>query len=297
MNTETPDPITAEIDANGVARRSADQLADAIYHQRPEWSYSQVKLLTEEPELLYGRHIAKWADYQIEPGPKMLLGSATHDAVLRNIPLPIIPAEVLTANGQRRGKAWEAWSAAHADETWIKESEAAPARAMLASINNHRKARMLLDLPGESELALFWTHEYTGLRLRGKLDRLVDFGDGKAIIDLKCTADPSPEKFCWTCLDFRYHYQVAMYRDAVVNVIGCDPPPTFIFIVVGYDPPYRVCVYTAEEEMVSLGTIRVNEALLDLSQRLQHDDWDDAYHDRILPLSLPAKAIQQQRFS
>ena len=297
MDTNTLDPIDAELNRNGVAMRTADELPDHIYHHRPEWSYSQIKMLPDEPEMFYGRHVAKWPTYQLKPSPNMILGTAVHDALLLQNKLQIIPESVLSKSGSKAGVAWKEFEAEHAGEIWLKESEAAPARAMLESVQNHRKARMLLEMPGQSELALFWTHEYTGLRLRGKLDRLIDFGDGKAIIDLKCTNDPSPEKFCWTCLDFRYHYQVGMYRDGVENVIGCERPPTFIFVVVGYDPPYRVCVYTAEADMADLGTIRVNEALLDLSQRLKANDWNDAYHDRILPLSLPAKALQQQQFS
>jgi hypothetical protein len=284
----TADPIIDEVERNGFAVRSINQLADADYHYRPEWSVSQFKLLPEEPELFWGRHVAKLSDYQPAASPQMRLGTAVHESLLQNIPLRIIPDEVLSSNGSRAGNRWKEFAVEHEGEVWLKADEAAPIQRCIDSIRNNPKARALLELPGRVELAVFWRDELTGLPLRGRLDKLVEVGDG-LVLDLKTASDPTDYGFSFACLDHKYHLQAAAYLEAAEYATG-KTPEGFLFIVAQPTAPYVCQVYTCRREMLDLGFTRLRESLHDLKTRLDSGDWHRAGFGKVNLLDLPKKA-------
>lgn len=283
---ETFGTIDGEIEQNGFAVRTHDQLPEAEYHARPEWSKSQFALLPEEPELFWGRHIMHFPDWKLEETPQMRLGTAVHEAVLLQREVRVIPASVLTSNGQRRGKAWEEFQAEHAGETWLREAEAEPAKNAVDAVLKRKYARRLLEAPGESELSIFWIDELTGLRLRGRLDRRCHIGNG-IILDLKTSNDPTPYGFPWKCLDLKYDVQAATYMDGHDQIYG--PAESFVFIAVEVQPPYRCRIHEASEEFLSLGFSKFKESLIDLKDRLERDAWETTDAESVHTLRLPQK--------
>jgi hypothetical protein len=283
-----PDPITEEVDANGVAIRRINELSENAYRSRPEWSISQAKILPEEPELFWGRYIAKLADYQMKPSPAMNIGTAVHESLLQNIPLRVIPASVLSSSGAKQGNKWKEFAEEHKGEAWLKEDEAEPIKRCIDSVMNDRKARALLELPGDCELAIFRRDEWTGLRRRHRLDKLIRVGNG-IVLDLKTAADPTDYGFPFACLDHKYHVQAADYMEAAEAALG-GVPEAFIFIAVQPAAPYICQVYTSRPSMLELGYMRLRECLNDLKARLDTGDWYRAGHGNLQVLDLPKKA-------
>ena len=295
MSTDTftaADPLTADLESDGSAERRIDELSEEAYRARPEWSVSAFKMLAEpepQPELFWGRYIAKLPDFQMEPSPQMQKGTAIHDAILQGRDINVIPREVLSSNVARQGNTWKQFAKDHEGEVWLKEDEAAPMRNAIASVFANSHARKLLELEGQAEHALFWTDEYTGLRLRGRIDRICKVGNG-VVIDLKTAANPDYIGFSFACLDHKYHIQAATYMYAYEQVYG-ELPEEFVFIVVQLDAPYKCIVYRADREMLELGYIRMKEALTDLKARLESGNWYGPEHNRVISLSLPKKAF------
>ncbi len=284
------DPITLELDREGTAERTCGELLEALYHSRPEWSVSQFKMLAEpnpEPELFWGRHVAKFEDWQLKITPAMQMGSAIHEAILQKHELRIIPADVLASNGQKRGKAWEEFAAEHQGQVWLKEEEAEPARNGIDAFWKNKKAAALLN-DGLAEHSLFWYDEMTGLPLRCRIDFFSNVGNGVAV-DLKVTTSPTPYDFPWKCLDLKYHIQAATYLYGI-DKAWKRKPDYFMFITLEPEPPYRCCVHVCREEMLDLGYTRMKEALLELKERRESGNWHSLWHNKVNALDLPKKA-------
>ena len=62
----------------------------------------------------------------------------------------------------------------------------------------------------------------------------------------------------------------------------------FIFITVEKEPPYTVCVYTADELMIKLGNIIADENFRTLCECMKSDNWYGYENTPIIhSLSLP----------
>jgi RecB family exonuclease len=280
------DPITEELEREGVAFRTHDQLPEWLYHGRPEWSKSQFGLLPEEPELFYGRHILKLPDWQLEESPQMRLGTAVHEAVLLKQDVKIIPADVLSKSGSRAGAAWKQFEEEHAGEVWLRESEADPVKRAVEAVRKRKFARRLLEAEGESELSIFWKDELTNLPLRGRIDRLCKIGSG-IVLDLKTANDPTSAGFPWKCLDLKYDVQAATYMYGATQVFGVVPD-CVVFIAVEVSPPYRCRIHEAsQDDLLTPGYIKMKEALLDLQFRLESNNWETADAESVHTLRLP----------
>lgn len=262
-------------------------MTDKEYFDHPAWNHSAVKLLPNEPELFYGRHIAKV--WPFEPTAEMDLGTILHGAVLLGEPLPIIPASALNGDGHRKGAQWKEWKDSHPGPA-LTEKEAEPLAAMLASVRGNAYAVKLLDAMGRTEEALFST-DATGLPLKGKVDKIAQFGVDSVLVDLKTTKDPSPDGFAKACATFAYHRQAAWYLDlAERNDIDAE---AFLFIAVRNVAPYECVVYECSGEMIEQGRNENRAALDDLWRRLETNDWHSASHGKVNILDLPKWARRE----
>lgn len=286
-DTNAADPITAALERDGTATFAWDELQEEFYHGRPELAVSQLKLLPDQPELFYGRHVAKWPDWQMEPTASMDLGTAVHEALLLDRLPQVIPDEVLSKSGARSGKAWYEFAAAHRGETWLRQKDADQVRRIVDGCKATPKAAALLAFEGLPEHSLFWHENNTGLACRGRLDKLLP--DVQLIVDLKTANDSSPERWPWHAIDLGYHLQAASYCEAAKACYGFDEV-AFVFIVVESDVPYRTFTYQCNEDFLTLGFTRWQEALHDYQDRMRDNCWVREDRTRILKLSPPRKA-------
>ena len=271
-----------------IAQHHADTFGptEAEYRAAPGWSYSQLKLLPDQPELFWGRYIRKI--WPVEPTAAMDVGTIFHAAVLTGTPLPIIPEEVLSASGSKAGAKWKEWAEANPGPC-LKVAEAEPVEVMIESVWADTQAAKLLRADGRVELPLFGKDAATYLPIKGRLDKLAEFPEGCIVVDLKTTADPSPEAFGKSVWLQRYHRQAAFYAMLATkhgyNVVAV------VFVAVRNVPPYECVVYECDSGIIEAGERENRLALDDLARRLKADYWHGPTFGRITELSIPKWAL------
>ena len=266
-------------------------LSNAEYHAHPAWSSSPVRLLPEYPELFHGRYIT--GEFPHPESDAIDLGTAVHSDLLEGGKGWLeIPADALTSNGQRRGKAWEAFEAEHAGQTLLLPSQAAKVRLISASVLADPMARRLLEATGKAEESLFLPDPETALPLKARPDKQCCFPDGLILADIKTVSDPGEYAFAYKCLDYGYARQAAWYSMAV-QTCHLEPVEAFVFICVRSEPPYECRCWELTDRAIERGTELNRVAINDLATRLVSDDWHGPGFGRCLPLELPNRFYQE----
>lgn len=145
------------------------------------------------------------------------------------------------------------------------------------AIMSHPWAAKLLT-EGVSEQTVLWTDARTGLPCKARPDR-VPSEDRQVIVDLKTTADASPQAFTRSAVKYGYARQAAFYLDGLAansnsatTLGGFD----FIFIAVEKTAPFRVEVYALDDLFVDYGRAEYR-SLLDVEKKCretgQYPNW------------------------
>ena len=264
------------------------------YHARPEWSHSQRKLLPNHPELFHGYHVTH--EWEFKQTDDMWLGECLHAVCLEGKSIVEIPDYALTSNGQRRGKAWEAWQAEHANDFYLLPKEAERVLAMRDGLMADPKCRAFLEAEGQCEASYFYIDEETGLQCRARVDKLATFGRIAIIGDLKATnIDPTDARQVGLkVLEMGYHRQGAEYTEAVGEVDG-ETPDGFGFLFVRNRVPYNARLWVLKSEDIELGWRQNHAALRDLRRRLDSNDWIEGdTFGKENPITLPRWAYSDQ---
>jgi hypothetical protein len=145
--------------------------------------------------------------------------------------------------GERRGKAWSEFKAAHPGVDIVTGEEYSEAERVATAVRQHPIAGPLLV--GELETHVEW--EMLGRKCSSRLDVL---GDG-FITDLKTSASSEPGRFSRGALRMCYHAQLAFYADAA-SFVGKPPREAFL-VAVEPEPPYAVTVLRATPRALEEG--------------------------------------------
>lgn len=219
------------------------------YHEDSSLSHSGLDTFLDDPALYYGRYLSK--QWPREESDALEFGSVFHERFLFGRPLKElvceIPANVLTSNGQRRGKAWEEWSAEQraAGVTPMVWADLCKLEAMLAGIARHKRARWIFEQPGAVECPIRWEDDL-GILRRSLLDKFIQ---GKIIADLKSAASVKPYDFAYAADKYGYARQAAYYREAVLALTG--ELLDFVFVACKKSPPYTCEVIELDAEFVA----------------------------------------------
>lgn len=243
------------------------------YHARPEWSHSQLKHLPGEPELFHGLYIAKRPEWQKEyrETSAMRFGTAGHAWFLEDKKPVVAPASVLSKAGSRAGKAWESFEAAHDGDTIVTESEWDALQYAKARAKADPEIDAYLSTAGMVEHSLFAIDEATGIRCRGRIDKIPEFNDGLEILDGKFSGDVSEFWVSNQAAKMLYYRQAAFYWDLVTAMY--QEPKAFTFLFVRNEPPYDSALWRLYAEDIELGRQENMLALLNLKERLDTGNW------------------------
>lgn len=254
-------------------------MTNAEYHANSAVSKSDLDLINRSP--------AHYRYVKDNPGVQtaaMLLGSVLHKLVLE--PETFDAGYAVCPAVDRRTKAGKEVyqtfiSSLHEGVEAITDDVYKTVQAMAAAVKSHPIAAKLLQC-GQAESSYFW--EENGVECKCRPDYLR--ADIKCVIDLKTTQNASPESFVKSAYDYRYHVQAAWYLRGL-RACGIDVE-NFIFIAVEKEPPYTVCVYTADELMIKLGNSEAEENLGVLCECMRSDNWFGYEETPIIhSLSLP----------
>lgn len=262
---------------------------NAEYHaERDSWSHSQAEdLIQKGPTYFRGRHIT--GEFPREEKKAFDFGTVVHSVLLGDPACwRMIPADVLNAQGHRKGKAWLDYKAENQGLPMLTEEEGKPTRRMVASVKANPAAMHFLDADGPCETSIKW-RDRSGLWLRARLDKLAML-EKTIPVDIKTTRRLTKEKFAYDVMNIGYHRQGAWYDDGAIRLDWTEGIDTFVLIAVQSIPPYDCHVYELHANALARGYAENRKAIDELADRLDKDYWHPADHGQVITLDLPRKA-------
>lgn len=204
------------------------------YYDRPEWSYSQMKLIIDS-----GIDYAVAAKRGILPKPASKaidLGQLAHMFVLGGDP----DAFIVSPYADFRTKEARNWKAEAEDacKIVVSKDQYDIIASIVDNIESHPRSKELLkgkDVRHEVEMYA----KINGIDLRGKADAVLVKDDSLTICDIKTTAQFDEWKF--KAMRRHYDLQASVYSRIAAKSLAVDDNQThFYFCVVETVPPFRV---------------------------------------------------------
>lgn len=226
------------------------------YHDRPEWSQSQMKYILD--------HGIEWAVaakkkiIEQEFGTAVDLGELTHMFVLGGDAkgFVVAPYEAFRTN---EAKAWRDARKAEG-KTIIRKNEYEAFVPIVANVKAHpRSNHLLLGDNIRHEVEMYAT--INGVSIRGKADALQQLSDGAVVIaDLKTTT--KFDEFKYKAMRRHYDLQAALYSMLACKATGASPALcNFWFCVAETVFPYRVQWHHCSTEFIEHGERKLEQCI------------------------------------
>jgi hypothetical protein len=120
----------------------------------------------------------------------------------------------------------------------------------------------------------------------------------RLILDIKTTDDASPHRWQWSAVDYGYHRQAFIYREAVWGERDFEPY-RFIFAVVEKPKPstrgipLTVALYELDDVTMEMGEEDTWRLVQDYEDRTSNGWWQQYYSSGIGPLRLPKRRVYE----
>jgi len=250
-------------------------------------SNSMLSVLKREPKDFCDYYVTKTRTPP-ESTESMLLGHAVHCLVLE--PESFDSRYAIAPEGiDRRTKigkeTWELFCTLSQGKEVLKQDVAIQARKCAAALFGHQVVAQAYVASGVK--SAFTEHRidfnFCDVDMRCKLDRiLVDTG---LILDIKTTRDVRPDSFKYSCRDFGYVRQAALYCEAAKQKYGRDF--RFIFACVATSSPYSIALYELSDVDLQSGLAEAETLLTEYKARYEANDWLPVYSKGINRLEVP----------
>ncbi len=205
----------------------------------------------------------------------MRIGSCVNQFVLGRSPRQ----PIAVFDGERRGKEWTAYKAAHSDAEILTIAEADEAKGPASAVLADPVAQALLH-EARYEVPMSWTDngmpcETSGVDIMGTVataaqgDLLrLEVGRGY-IADLKCVHNAEPEYLMRHAVRMSWHAQLAWYRGGVTLGLA----HALYLLCVESSAPHPVTVLRLTPEVVNAGDRCVRAWMERLKVCLDSDSW------------------------
>lgn len=258
------------------------------YRSRPEISRSDLGHLLRSPKHYWSKKVDPARIETSYETPAMRLGTAVHMAALEPDRFGQVYGEGPMVS--RSTKVWkEAQVATKA--TLLPPDEFRLITGIVRSLQDHDAAsKALFRGNGENEATFITKDAASGIDLKCRADRVTSTG---FLVDLKTTQDASARAFGKSVVNFSYHLQAAFYMRCVEEATGTCPKG-FVFVAVEKEPPYACQVFLADDEMLNIGTKKVDDLLSQLrsfTEKFGTSPWP-SYSQQVQKLSLPEWALR-----
>jgi hypothetical protein len=244
--------------------------------------------------------------------PALRFGKALHSAILEPDLFArtycVLPGDapdrptraMLEAKGKRSPNSeariawWGQWDADHPGSIVLTASDYDRVQGMAASARRHPIASAMID-GGRREVTLRWAESVVlddGAAVELECKARVDLWQDamRFFMDLKSTADASPEGFARSVTDYRYHVQHAHYGEGA-KACGIDLR-AFLFLAIESEPPYVCEPYTVNAAAEERGYQLRERAMRKQAECVRSGRWP-GYSDgkTISELTLPGWAF------
>ena len=201
-----------------------------------------------------------------EPSRAMVIGSATHAAVLEPTVFNKQYALLKEVTDRRSAEYKQAVKLHGADNVLIC-GEIEQIAGMQAALNKNKYAAELLVANGWCEIACFATDPETGVLVKCKFDKLLN---NLQSVDLKTTLDV--REFYKSVANYRYHVQEAFYSDVFEWATG-EQINGFDFLAVEKEMPHASRIFRLDSNAVQYGRKLYREALNTYADCIQQNKW------------------------
>ena len=189
--------------------------------------------------------------------------------------------------------AWAEYLADCEGKTVLDEQDHVDAVACVQALNNHPEFATIMAQPRRVEVE----HQFDlfGHKFKAKPDCIVD--SMKLILDIKTTDDASPHRWQWSAVDYGYHRQQIIYREALKENTG--EWYRFIFAVVEKPKPSTrgipptVALYELDDATIEMGKQDTQRLVQDYEDRTANGWWQQYYSSGIVPLRLPKRRVYE----
>lgn len=248
-------------------------------------SKSQLDDLDRSPEIFWNLHRNPSRPPRPKPTAAMNTGNLAHCAILE--PQHFNSRYVVGPDVDKRTKEWKDFAATIVlGETIITQAEKDQVFAMAERLRNVPILRQLLE-HGESEVSAYWTDSVTGVSCRCRPDWAV----ADVIVDVKTTADASPEGFAKAVVNWKYAKQAAFYSDGYSAASG-RRVSMFILAAVEKTWPYAAAAYQLSDEDIDWGRNQYKANLATYAACMERNIWP-GYTSGLQTLVLPAWATRE----
>lgn len=220
----------------------------------------------------------------VEETPSMRLGTLIHAGKLeplslmeRYVMLPDFAAKVRKPDGgeyanPRASNAYKAevaeFAEKHPGKTILEESAYKKLVGVVTALANSERARQYLDAPGPVEVCIVWDDPETGVRCKGRIDKLVP--RDRRFTDLKTSYDPSG--FEWTIKKMGYHRQTAFYANGLATITG-EKDWQACIVAAETAPPFGVRAAPVSARAMLVGRCSYQILLSQIAQCLRSGEW------------------------
>lgn len=256
MKIITFDELTPELAAAGCL---VTGMSNDAYHAYDGISKSGLDLVARSPA-----HYAYRTAH--EPSRAMVIGSATHAAILE----PILFAKqymLLRDVTDRRSSAYKQAAEQFGADNVLTGTEADSVIGMQNAIQLNRHLQSLLAQTGWCEISVFASDPVTGALTKCRFDKLLQ---NLQSIDLKTTQDL--RDFDKSVANYRYHVQQAFYTDVFEWATG-QLLQSFDFAVIEKDAPNASRLFRLDSEATAYGRKLYREALNTYADCLSKNEW------------------------
>lgn len=147
-------------------------------------------------------------------------------------------------------------------------------RRMRDAAHAHPLAHQLLSCPGLPELTIVTEDAKTGLLVKVRLDRLIEYDGYMTVVDYKSTARKATAwDFGREIATWRYHYQHAFYLRALESHFG-EAPRRFLFLVQEKEPPYFIAIHELDARQADAAWVKVDQLMSLHARCVELDEYE-----------------------
>lgn len=254
-------------------------LSNEDYHASSAISKSGLMTFKRSPLHYYDAYLSD-DRIQKEQTPQMLLGSIVHTMILEGgeVNNRYVAAPKIDKRTNAGKEAWLIFSEENKDKQVVDAQLWSDAMYMSEKIFKNPKAMELIE-GGVNESSIFYNDSDTGLMCKSRPDVLFE----GHVVDLKTTADASPEAFSKSIYTYGYHVQCAMMQEAIHSQLGVMVK-NFFFVCVETKSPFYTAIYILDDEAMHKGREEAKNLLEKYKKCRQNNEWNGY---EIMQIGLP----------
>lgn len=273
-------------------------LASEAYHAGPGLSHSGAKRLMRSPFHYWALAQQREAPPKA-PTPQMVNGTLVHCALLEPEQFDVRYAVIPDDLGTKASKAYKEWAAVvltnGCEAITPQQRDAAQAQADALRTLPIVQQLMAGDHVGHAESSAYWVDPDSGVHCKCRPDWAShgwgDDGRGVLLLDVKTTADASPEAFAKSVVNFGYHTQDDWYCQGY-GIAARLPVLGMVFVVVESEFPHAVAAYSLDADALQLARMKNRDARALYAQCATKNEWP-SYPREVTELSLPRWALKE----